>query len=204
MNAWIGPAIVAAVISSLVTIIGWWLNHRHEQNREAARRQERIRDVQTALRAEIRSHRHRLRLFDEATRFDEVEHGPDSRRAEFTPFVPREVNSFVFEAIVKDIPILPTEVIDPVIVYYRQVQALAQFAEDLRGDRFATLEWSRKAAMHADYIAMGKYAGALADAAMDALDVTLARGVFSSSAGGRSVPKSGSAAAPGSGGDLKP
>lgn len=204
MDAWIGPAIVAAVISSLVTVIGWWLNHRHEQHMDAARRQERIRDVQTALRAEIRSHRHRLRLFDEATRFDEVEHGPDSQRAEFTPFVPREVESFVFDAIVQDIPILPTEVIDPVIVYYRQVQALAQFAEDLRGDRFMTLEWPRKAAMHADYIAMGVYAGTLADAAIDAIDVTLALGLFNSSGAARSVPKSGSAAAPASGGDVKP
>ncbi|WP_029353919.1 hypothetical protein [Bosea sp. 117] len=195
MQSWIGPAIIAAVISSLVTVIGWWFNHRHEHRTQVARRQERIRDVQTALRAEIRSHRRRLLLFEQATALKEaVGDGPA-----FTPFVPSEVRSFLFEAVVTDIPILPVAVIDPVVIYYRQVHALTQFAEDLRADRFASLEWPRKAAMHADYIAMGIYAGTLADEAISAIDAALARAALSSSASDRSVRKSASEpAGPGS------
>ncbi len=33
LSAWIGPAIVATLIASLVQIIDWWIAHRHERSR---------------------------------------------------------------------------------------------------------------------------------------------------------------------------
>lgn len=55
MGSWIGPAIVAALISGLVSLIGLylggWIAIRHEKRR----RREKVRDFQIALRAEIRS-----------------------------------------------------------------------------------------------------------------------------------------------------
>jgi len=64
MEGWIGSAVVAVVISSLVTVAGWYATHRSERMLEAARRQERIQDIQTALLADIRSTSHRFRQID--------------------------------------------------------------------------------------------------------------------------------------------
>lgn len=58
--AWIGPAIVAAVISALVTGASWFVSERQAARREAKRRGERVRDMQTGLLAEIRASRHRV------------------------------------------------------------------------------------------------------------------------------------------------
>jgi len=66
--------------------------------------------------------------------------------------------------------ILPTHVIDPVVYYYRQIATLAQFAEDLRSDRFSKLEAPRKAEMYRDYIAMGEFALKLAEEAIEAIE----------------------------------
>jgi hypothetical protein len=99
-----------------VTAAGWYVAHQQEARREAAKRRERIRDVQTAIRAEIRANPfHGLDL--EA-------HGAliiakMSSDPTFVPFVPRQVPTFVIDALIGEIHILPTEVIDPVILYYR-------------------------------------------------------------------------------------
>jgi hypothetical protein len=57
VDAWVGPAIVAAVISGLVSLIVVQLNFRQGRRLEQARRDEKVRDFQIAIRAEIRSER---------------------------------------------------------------------------------------------------------------------------------------------------
>jgi hypothetical protein len=64
MSAWIGPAIVAALIGCLTTMLGWSVSYRQLRNLETARRKEKIVDYQTALRAEIRSYRARFEHMD--------------------------------------------------------------------------------------------------------------------------------------------
>jgi hypothetical protein len=179
MSAWIGPAIIAAVISAIVTAAGWYVTHRSGRQLETDRRRERILDVQTALRAEIRSHQHRLALFATQEELDAIAErieAANNGETPFTPFIPREVEAFVFDAVVGEVHILPTEVIDPVVLYYRQVKALAQFVDDLRSERFDELEASRKAEMFRDYVAMGVFALELADEAIDAINQSLAAG----------------------------
>lgn len=171
MSPWIGSVIVA--IGSLLGIaLGWIVTQRQQVRREAASRGERIRDVQTALRAEIRSYRRWLESFD-----IEVETGTTVLRMEndpsFTPFIPREVETLVFNALVGEIHILPSEVIDPIVLYYRQVHALAKFAEDLRGERFEKLEVARKVEMYKDYVSLGVYALDLADETIATLSQAL-------------------------------
>jgi hypothetical protein len=192
-STWVGPAIVATIIASLVQVIGWWIEHRRERGRQFAQRRERIVDVQTALRAEIRSHQHRLLQFSQ---IDEVEPIAGVTPGKpFRPFVPSEVKPFVFEAIVKEVHVLPTDVIDPVVVYYRQVHALIQLVEDLRSERVSELEPERQRAMYRDYIAMAIYAGELAGNAVDAIDRDLGLGAkLNSSDAARSARKSGGAA----------
>lgn len=204
LSAWVGPAIIATLIASMVQIAGWWMEHRRERVRQTESRRERIIDVQTAIRAEIRSHRHRLLQFVETRRAGPPA-GPDAES--FQPFVPSEVRPFVLEAILKDITILPTDVIDPVIVYYRQVLALIQLVEDIRSKRFRALEAQKRLVLFGDYIAMGAYAAELAAAAIGAIgaidrDLGVESSVNSSGAD-RSDPKSAAAGRAEGGGDLQ-
>ena len=141
----------ATLVGILGVVLGVLLSNIAVRILEYLRRRERMQDVATAIRAEIRSHRQRLLLFSS----DAAEKIVNRIRNEdgYTPFVPSEGESFVLRAIVVEIHFLPTEVIDPVVYYYRQIEALGQFAEDLRSDRFADLEAARKAEMYSDYVA---------------------------------------------------
>ncbi len=155
-------AVIGILLTNALTLIYDW-----------RRRKERIRDVQTSLRAEIRSHRRWLESFDEEKR----EGGAAVKVKEpgdfFAPFIPREVDTFVFDAIVAEIHILPGTVIDPATLYYRQMKALQAFAEDLRTEKFDRLSTPRKVEMYDDYLDMGVYALELADEAMAALNTSL-------------------------------
>jgi hypothetical protein len=64
-------------------------------------------------------------------------------------------------------------VIDPVVLYYRQISALALFAGDLRSERFERLETERKVEMYRDYLAMGAFALELAQTAIRSLDQSI-------------------------------
>jgi hypothetical protein len=64
MNAWVGPAIVAAVISSTLGVLSLYVNAWLTIGLERKRRQEKVRDVQIALLAEIRADIHNLKFFD--------------------------------------------------------------------------------------------------------------------------------------------
>jgi hypothetical protein len=173
MSAWIGPAIIAAVISSLVTVIGWMVAHERDRRTEITRRRERIRDYQTALRAEIRSHRARLARLDLSEHSHLIATKIEVSRGEYTPFVPRESHPSIYNAVLSEIHILPAHVIDPVVLYYTQIRSLTEFAEDLRSKQFQTLDPERKSEMYRDYIGLTAYAVELADGALDAINVSL-------------------------------
>ena len=169
----IGPALVAAVIAALVTMIGWYVAYQRERRLDNGRRAERIRDCKIALRAEISCHVPRWILQDEAGHVGEMAKqiidGADNTPP-FTPFVPKETGNPAFEAIVGEIQILPGDVIEPVIRYYQQVDVIAQLAEDMRGERYAALEAERKIDVYRDFIELRTEAGRLAINAIDALE----------------------------------
>jgi hypothetical protein len=187
MEAWIGSAVVAVVISSLVTILGWYATHRSERMMEVARRQERIQDIQTALLADIRSTNHRFQEVDLDEHLRQVvaliEHGDERDR--YTPFVPKEPGSLLWSSIAQEVHILPNEVIEPVVIFFSQLETIRYFVEDLRSDQFATLESGRKIAMFQDYVRMMKYLVQLAEEADRRLSGSLG---ISSSVAGRSSP----------------
>ena len=175
MEAWIGSAVIAVVISSLVTVAGWFMTLRHERLREIERRQERIEDIQTALLADIRSSSHRFSEIDLDRHAAEMKEriaaaGPGES---YTPFVPREPGSLLWSTTAGEIHILPNEVIDAVVIYFSQLETLRLFIDDLRGERFAALDSARKIAMYADYINMAKYLLDLAREAERILSLSL-------------------------------
>jgi len=117
----LGPALIAAVIAALVTVIGWYVAYHRDRRIENGRRAERIRDCKIALRAEISCHVPRWILQDETEHVEEMARqilaGADLTPP-FTPFVPKETANPAFETIVSEIQILPGDVIEPVIRYY--------------------------------------------------------------------------------------
>jgi hypothetical protein len=175
MEAWIGSAVVAVVISSLVTIAGWYATHRSERTLEAARRQERIQDIQTALLADIRSTGHRFRQIDLdrhlAEMVAQIEGAPEG--SVYTPFVPGEPGSRLWSSVAHEVHILPNDVIEPVVLLFSQLETVRYFVEDLRSERYVSLDRARKAAMYEDYVRMMKYLVQLADDAQRALEQSL-------------------------------
>jgi hypothetical protein len=173
MAGWVESAVIAVVISSFVTVAGWFVAHGSERRLEAARRQEKIQDFQTALLADIRGTASRFANFDYDAHLDQVlaliESAPFDRP--YSPFVPREPGSLIWPSIAGEVHILPNEVIDAIVVYFSQLETIRLFVEDLRTDLFGDLEPYRKAEMYRDCTRMSKYLIVLAEEA----ELTLAR-----------------------------
>jgi len=180
--------VIAAIVSAAVTALGWFASHWSETRLEAKRRDEKIVDVQTALLAEIESN---------LTRYEEIDlddHVADmtrrilrkGRAQAFTPFVPRDAPEIVFEAMLPDVHILPTETIDDVVAYYKQEYKLRELVEDLRSDRYQELEQTRKARLYEDYVWQIKTVLITGAQARDALRGSLGLETVSTPGGGLS------------------
>jgi hypothetical protein len=173
---WIG-AVIAAVISSIVTAFGWYVSHQRERDREAARRRDRMIDIQKALRAEISDYALQLR---EARLPDHLEGIRRAMTADpaFIPLTPRESHDVLFRALVADIHLLPTDAVDPVVRYYSQLSKIAALADDLRGMMFRRLSPERRLVMYEHFIQMKVQAQKYASAAEAALAKGAARAAF--------------------------
>ena len=199
MDQWVGPAVTATIISSLIAVIGWFVAYGSARRMESIRRREKIRDFQVALLAEVRSERHHLARWDFEADLASVEQ--DYRDAElqhraYVPMVPRSAGPILFQSLIPEIHLLPEQVIDPVMLYFRQQLLIERFIEDLRSDAFRSLDVARQIRMYSDYIEMMRYWKALADDAVAALSTSIAgKPSVSNAASGRSGPKSASAPA---------
>jgi hypothetical protein len=196
MEAWIGPAIVAAAVSGVVSALGWFVTGWQSLRLEERRRAEKVNDFQVALRAEIESELQHLAATDRKELLVSVTERMLAD-AGYVPFVPKLAGSPVFEALVKDIQVLPAQSISPVIRYARFRQTVERFVEDLRDTRYSVLSADRRIAMYTDYIAMLDALQVWASAAIAALTRSLAGGEISG-------PKHNSASdppTPGSGAD---
>lgn len=185
MDVWVGPAIIAALVSALVSAAGWFVTSWQAQRLESQRRKEKVTDFQIALRAEILSDLIILEVPDRERFFLEVSATFDAD-PQFTPIIPGQSRNVVFEAIVRDIPILPDRVITPVIHYARMRQTLDQFIADMRSDVFRELSPARKLTMYRDYLGMQQRLEILAREAVTRLD-------FSISSWDADLPSQGSA-----------
>ncbi len=153
IQAWVGPAIVAAFISGLVSLIVVQLNFRQERRIEQLRREEKVRDFQIALQAAITSDLLNLKV---ANRVEFLAHVTAAYKADpgYSPIVPRLASNFIFGTVLEEIHILPGEVIAPVVHYARLRQTLERFVDDIRADSFKQLKAERQLLMYTDYLAM--------------------------------------------------
>ena len=169
MSAWIGPAIVAALIGCLTTMLGWSVSFRQLRKLETTRRNEKIIDYQTALRAEIRSYRARFEHMDFNAYRDQVVSLIKADPA-YIPFVPLEAPQRIFIEIAKEVHILPTKVIEPIILFYAQTATVAQLTSDLRSEAFNRISGERKSQLLEDYYDLLLHTRTLADKALEKLD----------------------------------
>jgi hypothetical protein len=194
MAAWIGPAIIAALISGVISLLGLylggWMAIRHERRR----RHEKVKDFQIALRAEIRSELHNLLSIDFDRHFDQIRsrYAADPNYSVFPSYPARHV---IFEALKDEIHLLPEEVIDEVILYSRQRYAIEKFVEDMRDTRFAQLGADRQLEMYKDFLEMQKFLTESAQHSVDALDYSIGTSTrINTPASGRSGRLSGGGA----------
>lgn len=168
--------ILAALIGAIVVALGWFIGYQIERDRNRLLRKEKEIDIQTALRAEIKaiveaSQNRNLEgsLERGLARFD-----TESETEPYVPFIPHEKHDTVFQALVGDIHVLPTETVEPVILYYNQTVSIAMMASDLRSERFATLDRDRRRKMLRDYMKMKIEGQRLGRIAINALSAHIA------------------------------
>ncbi len=191
-----------AVIAGLFVAGGWVFNGWQNRRQETRLRAEKLRDTHRAIYAEIDSN---LSNLWDAQSLDDYCQGMVERMqqdANFIPLIPRERNDRLFESIQSNIHILPRVTIDPIVMYYSQLDTLAAHVGDMRGQAFKTLSPERRILMYMDYIEMrkqalefGRMANYLIDvyskdgkAAAEAEAARLARPAVSSPILGRSDP----------------
>jgi hypothetical protein len=174
MEGWVGPAIIAAIVSGVVSAAGWFVNSWQAMRLEQRRREEKVHDFQVALRAEIASDLLVLEVSDNGGTFAAIEAGYDAD-ANYRPFVAHLADNVIFTALVDQIHVLPGEVIEPIVQYARLRQVLQKFSEDLRRAVAESIPVERALLMFSDYLASLDRLQALARRAVVALDRSINR-----------------------------
>jgi hypothetical protein len=153
MELWIGPALTAALISGVVTCIGWFFSTWQNRNYEKIRRAEKVRDVTIAIAAEIAHNIERFALYDLDAHLIEITNKIHND-VNFTPLVPRYRTILIFDQIIGTIEILPHDLIVPTLDYFKAEYVLQLFVDDLRSDAYREREPLKKAQMYEDYVVM--------------------------------------------------
>lgn len=151
LDPYLSPQAQQAVIAGLFLAVGWWVVALQNRRRDAKLRQNRVRDVQRALFAEIRA-------TVAALRREDLEHYGEAiaQRIEETPgyfpTIPTESNDAIFRAIIGEIHVLPRDTIDPIVLYYRQLDVIGAAVADLRVLDIEKIGPERAADLYRDYI----------------------------------------------------
>ncbi len=188
MESWLVPALIAALVSVLVSVGGWFATFYMGLRRDELLRDEKMRDFQVALRAEIVSDvltmavADRSEFLTEARRRYAVEPG-------YSIIVPHMAHNLMFESSLGEIQVLPGEVITPVVHYERMRETVERFVADLRDDSFRQSPIDRQVLMYSDYLRMLDRLEQLARDALASLEQSL-----NTPAEDRSSPMSASAA----------
>ncbi|MET3899061.1 hypothetical protein ABIB57_003013 [Devosia sp. UYZn731] len=148
-------SLVGIMLTGLFATLAYVSSRGADRAGRRRQREEKTRDLQTAIREEARANWYELERqgsFEDAAAkvIEEIESGRWVAPG-YTPFLTRQAPSVVFAAIEDDIALLDQAVIHVTINYYRQLAVVAQLTEDLRSERFAALPGSRKAPLVADY-----------------------------------------------------
>lgn len=149
------------VIAGSVIAAGWLTTAIFAEFGKARDKDERTRDYHKAIYAEIGNFVQNLSANDGGETLRRM-----ANDKHFVPFVPREHNDQVFNAIVGNIEVLPRQSVDAIVAYYSLIKAISTLADDMRGDRFRELEPDRRQAIYSDYLDMRRQARAFGEHAL--------------------------------------
>ena len=174
VHDWIGPAVTAAAIGS-------FLGYRLSRKLELDRRREKTVDFTKAILAEIKStiNRHADINIDE--HLEQILRKlippglPDGASSNYTPFVPKRVTTIVFDALIAEIYVLPTSVVNDVVAYYEDEHMLTQLIEDMRDQQFSSRSQAVKAAIYTDFISLIKGANTKGKQAQVSIELALGK-----------------------------
>lgn len=187
-NERVAAALVTAIVGGGVVAAGWFWTHALSRRRDRILRQEQVNDIQRALLAEIRAH---VAALEQQRSEDNTAASIALRQRllaeQHVPILPHDANDRIFRAVVEQVHILPQNVIDPVVRYYRLIAVRVALAQDIRSS--AKDHPNRAGDMLEDYLSLTdetRQAGNLAmlvlgasltggRAAVDALFKALAR-----------------------------
>jgi hypothetical protein len=147
-------ALWQALIAGLVIASGWLTSAIFSELSRARGKSERLRDYHKAIYAEIGTALNTL--FDEGQSETYVAANIARMGADpnFVPFIPRERHDFVYSAISENIDVLPRQTIDAIVAYYALTHAISALADDMRSQKFETLQQDRRIAIYTDYTQM--------------------------------------------------
>lgn len=148
------PRLWQAVIAGVFLAGGWIFNGWQNRRDARALRDEQLRDAHRAIYAEIATNLSNLWDAESLRSYGDTIIGQMREDDGFIPLIPRERNDRLFEGIQSSIHILPRVTIDPIVMYYSQLDAMAAQVEDMRGAAFKALPQARRIVMYQDYIEM--------------------------------------------------
>lgn len=158
-NTFLATEIRQALIAGLVVVSGWLATFLMQELNRANDRKALQLDIQLALRAEIQDSYDTFTYRDLDTRAfgraveNRILEGGDGPNS-FHPFIARDANQIVFDALKERLHFLPTGVIDEVIQFYCQMADLQAFSGHMMQSDFKELEARRRAAAYGHYIQM--------------------------------------------------
>lgn len=165
--------LLGAALTAFVAVALWVGNKWWERANARRARREKVLDLMRALHAEINAYVFQLSEDDLDRHREEIigrirRDGEDGER--FVPLVPRESHDTIFRAILGELHLLPADAVAPVVLYYNQVIAIANLAEDLRSERFETISPERMSALYGHFIEMKKTARRMGEVARTRLE----------------------------------
>lgn len=153
LNDRVAAALVTAIVGGGVVAAGWFWTHALSRRRDRVLRLEQVSDIQRALLAEIRAH---VAALEQQQAEDNSAVSQALRQKllsdQHVPILPHDANDRVFRAVVEQVHILPENVIDPVVRYYRLIAVRVALAQDIR--RSARGQPERAGAMLDDYLSL--------------------------------------------------
>lgn len=133
LNERVAASFITALVGGGVVATGWFWTHALSRRRDRILREEQVSDIQRALLAEIRAHvaaLERQEDIDSLAARDQLRDKLASGR--HVPILPHEANDRIFRAMVEQVHLLPPNVIDPVVRYYRLLAVRVALAQDIR------------------------------------------------------------------------
>lgn len=169
-------AFVGVIFTGAVGLLTWFGSNWMTRRNERRLREEKSRDIQAALLAEIDAIVRQWTMIPP----DQTEAGANrrfdlarQRDENYTPYVTAETGAHVFTALISEISVLDRLQISAVVRFYRQIHMIEKFAEEMKSDRFYALDLDRKERMTLDYLRMIKTATRLGEKAKDTLRLAL-------------------------------